>query len=108
MLVGIVDKLQWCRNGWRLGQLTILGVRTNMGEMNQGALKLRKILDSKDRGAYRDFAITIGAGLDMVSKWLAAKHRPSLAYRVKIADLHGIDILEWDVDVSDDPVDSEQ
>ncbi len=64
--------------------------------MNRAASKLRAILDARDHGAYKDFAESIGVGQEMVSKWLAAKHKPSLTYRVKMSELLGIGILEWD------------
>ena len=64
--------------------------------MNRAATKLREILEARDHGAYKEFAERIGAGQDMVSKWLADKHKPSLTYRVKISELLGIGILDWD------------
>ncbi len=64
--------------------------------MNRAAAKLREILESNARGAYKDLSIELGVGQEVVSKWVAAKHRPSLAYRAKIHELYGIGIFEWD------------
>lgn len=67
--------------------------------MNRGSWKLRRALDAKGHGSYGLFAEEIGAELTMVSKWLSDRHKPSLPYRLKIQEAHGIPITDWDEQV---------
>lgn len=64
---------------------------------NKAASALRAALVNEGRGAQRQLAEKLECGPELLSKWLAGQVIPCTRYRVQIQELHGIPLMDWEV-----------
>lgn len=71
-------------------------MRNDGSRVNRGGQELRAKLDALPHGAYGRLAKEMGVGPDVISRWLNGGFKPMTRQRIRLQELHGVDLIAWD------------